>query len=208
MKKIIVTFFAAMFAAAALFAQTPEEIIARMDQETNRFDSEGCSMVMEMKIPLLGSFSTTVYMFGNKFKMVTDVKGKKAVNWSDGKTEWMYEPEKNEVTVTTAKASEKSEAESNMDMLSGVTEGYDVKLKNETDQAWYFRCTKSKTNTNKDDPKSMDLVISKTTYLPLSASVREKGITVTLRDFAVGVKEGDVTFRPSDYPGVKIIDQR
>ncbi len=42
-------------AATALLAQTPEEIIARMDRETDRFEAEGFSMVMEIKVSLLGS---------------------------------------------------------------------------------------------------------------------------------------------------------
>ena len=57
-------------------------------------------------------------------------------------------------------------------MLDSVKEGYDVKLKKETDQAWEFVCTKSKTNTKKDDPKKINLVISKTTYLPIRVSAQ------------------------------------
>ena len=87
-------------------------------------------------------------------------------------------------------------------------EGYDVKLKKETADAWYFVCNKSKTNTVKDDPKKMDLVVSKTTYLPISTSVKEKGVTVTMRDFAVGVTEEQVTFDPAKYANAKIIDKR
>ena len=95
-----------------------------------------------------------------------------------------------------------------MKMLDGVTDGYDVKLKKETDEAWYFVCTKSKTNPRKDDPKKMDLVISKSTYLPISTSVSEKGIRFTMRDFAIGVSEEEVTFNPDEYKDATIIDKR
>ena len=208
MRKILVTVFAALFAATALVAQTPEEILARMDQETNRFGPEGCSMVMEIKIPLLGTVGTTAYILGEKYKMITAVKDEPTIIWSDGKSNWEYNVKKKEVVITPAKPSGDNKAESNVEMVKGVTEGYDVRLKKETDDAWHFRCTKSRSNTNKDDPKNMDLVVSKATYLPISVKTSMTGITVTLRDFAIGVSEAEVTFHPSDYPDVQIVDNR
>lgn len=205
MKKAIISILAALLTATALFAQTPEEVIARMDQETARFDTEGFSMVMEMKIPLLGTFSTQMYTLGKKYKAIIEVKGKKAITWSDGVTDWDYDASKNELTITNATS---SDAEDSMASLSGITDGYDVKFKKETADAWHILCTKSKTNTNKDDPKKMDLVVSKATYLPISHSITIKGVTVTLRDFVLGVTEEQVTFDPSQYPDAKIIDKR
>jgi len=205
MKKSLVSLFAALLTASALLAQTPEEIIARMNQETDRFDKEGVSMVMDMKLPILGTFSTQMYTLGDKYKGVIDVKGETAITWSDGVTNWDYDASKNELTIKNAK---RSDAEGSMSALNGITEGYDVKLKKETDEAWYFVCTKLKTNTKKDDPKKMDLVVSKSTYLPISHSATMKGVTVTLRDFVVGVTEEDVTFDASQYPDAKIIDER
>ena len=52
MKRTIITLFAALFAATALWAQTPEEILARMDQEVARFDKDGVNMIMDIKLPL------------------------------------------------------------------------------------------------------------------------------------------------------------
>ena len=206
MKKAIVTFFAALIAASALMAQTTDEILEKMNKEMDRFDSEGVSMVMDMKLPLLGTFSTQMFLRGDKYKAMLNVKGETSMTWSDGITDWDYDVSKNEITIKNAKRS--GTASDNMKTLDGVTEGYDVKLKKETDDAWYFRCTKSKTNTKKDDPKKMDLVVSKTTYLPISTSVSEKMVTVTMRDFAIGVSEETVTFDPSKYPNATIIDQR
>ena len=209
MKKILISLLSVLLlTAASVWAQTPQEIIARMDQEKSRFDKEGFSMVMEMKLPLLGTFSTKVFSLGDKYKMLATIKDKQAVNWSDGVTDWEYDASKNEITVKNAKPHEKTQAEDNAGDLDSVTEGYDVKLTKETDKAWYFYCKKSKTNKNKDDPKAIDLVVSKATYLPISTSVKEKGITITLRDFSVGVSDEEVTFNPADYPDAKIIDQR
>ena len=208
MKKILFSLFATFLAASALLAQTPEEILAKMNQECARFDTEGFSVVMDMKLPLLGSYSTQMYSLGDKFKGVVDVKGDISIMWSDGITDWDYDVSKNELTITNAKPSEDTEAEGNVKVLKNITKGYDVKLKKETADAWYFVCTKSKDNSVKDDPKKMDLVVSKATYLPISHSVKEKGVTVTMRDFAIGVSEEQVTFDPAKYANAKIIDKR
>ena len=205
MKKVLISLFATLFAATALFAQTPQEIIAKMDQETARFDKEGFVMVMDMKISILGTFSSTLYTIGNKNKSITNIKGSTLMTWTDGVTEWVYDGEKNEITIKNATPSDAAES---ANTLNGITEGYDVKLKKETADAWYFVCTKSKNNSKKDDPKKMDLVVSKITYLPISHSTTVKGVTVTLRDFAIGVNEADLKFDASLYPTAKIIDKR
>ena len=208
MKKILLSLFVTLLAASALMAQTTEEILAKMNQECARFDTEGFFVVMDMKLPILGTYSTQMYSLGDKFKGVVDVKGDISFMWSDGLTDWDYDVTKNELTISNAKPSEDTEAEGNVKVLKNITEGYDVKLKKDTADAWYFVCNKSKTNTVKDDPKKMDLVVSKTTYLPISTSVKEKGVTVTMRDFAIGVTEEQVTFDPAKYANAKIIDKR
>jgi outer membrane lipoprotein-sorting protein len=207
MKKILFLLLPALLAAATLSAQTPEEIIARVDQETARFDAEGCSMVMELKFPIIGAVATTIYTRGDKYKMIMSIKGDTSISWSDGVTDWDYESSKNTVTIKPHKADGNSEAD-NAKMMEGITEGYDVRLKKETADTWQFRCTKSKTNTNKDDPKNMDLVVSKATYLPVSLTARAGGLTITMRDVSIGVSEQEVTFDASQYATAKIIDGR
>ena len=165
-------------------------------------------MVMEIRLPILGAFATTVYTRGDKYKMVTAIKDESVINWSDGQTDWQYEPSKNEVTIEPRKAGTTSDAESNKKMIDSVTQGYDVRLKGQTDEVWQFRCTKSRDNTDKDDPKNMDLVVSKSTYLPVSIKASMHGVTVTLRDFTLGIDEKDITFDPAQYPGAKITDKR
>ncbi len=207
MKKILFLLLPALLAAATLSAQTPEEIIARVDQETARFDAEGCSMVMELKFPIIGAVATTIYTRGDKYKMIMSIKGDTSISWSDGVTDWDYESSKNTVTIKPHKADGSSEAD-NAKMMEGITEGYDIRLKKETADTWQFRCTKSKTNTNKDDPKNMDLVVSKATYLPVSLTARAGGLTITMRDVSIGVSEQEVTFDASQYATAKIIDER
>ncbi len=208
MKRVIASLLLALSALAAAWAQTPEEILTRMDQETSRFDAEGFVMVMEIKIPILGTMATTTYTRGDKYKMYMESGGSSVTSWSNGVTDWTYDSSKNELTIENAKVGQPTEADSNAKMLDSITDGYDVRLKKETDDTWVFRCTKSKDNKKKDDPKNIDLVISKTSYLPVSVKTGQSGVTVTLRDFAIGVTENDVTFDPEKYANAKVIDKR
>ena len=48
MKRTVITLFATLLAAAPLWAQTTEEILARMDKEVDRFEKEGVNMVMDI----------------------------------------------------------------------------------------------------------------------------------------------------------------
>ena len=198
---------AAFLASAGLWAQTPEEILEKMDKATERFDTEGLSMVMDIKIPLLGTYSTTMEMVGNKYKAVLNIKGTQVMTWSDGVTSWIYDSSKNELVIENADPDQKAD-DGNLDILDSVSDGYDVTLKKETPDAWYFVCTKTKDNPNKDDPKKIDLAVSKHDYLPVSTSVSQKGVTITLRDFKAGVTQEQIKFDQSQFGDATIKDKR
>lgn len=205
MKKIFFSIAATFTFLVTAWAQTPEEILAKMDKAMEAAETAGLSMVMDLKIPILGTTTATMYMLGDKVRTETSLLGHKLITFSDGVTEWEYESKSNELTIKNAPADDSSpEAE----MFEGITDGYDVTLKNETADAWYLVCKKSKDNIDKDDPSKMDLVVSKKTYLPISLSTKMQGVRLTLRDVVIGVDEKLLDFRVEDYPDAKIIDQR
>ena len=205
--KRILTFFAAFVLVAAAFAQTPQEIIARMEEEIDKHEKEGLIMTMDIKIPILGTMSSKAYSLGDKMRVEGKVAGVSVITWSDAETEWEYNSKKNEIEISKAKPKSATD-QGDAAMFSSVTDGYDVTLKKETADAWYFVCKKSKNNLDKDDPKNMDLVIAKGTYYPISLKAKISGITMTMRDISFGVTEAQVTFNPKDYPDAKIIDKR
>jgi len=72
MKKFLalITGLAIGFAA---FAQSAEEILARMEKVMEpSSQSEAIAMTMEMKIPILGTMGTRVFTYGDKSKMVIE----------------------------------------------------------------------------------------------------------------------------------------
>ena len=209
MKKILYILVTLVLSSVSVFAQTPEEIIAQMDQVMEKHEAkDGFAMVMEMKIPILGTFASAVKSWGDKMRMEMDVKGEQMITYIDGDTEWDYNVKEKVIKIKKRDVTKKSKEEENMKMFQSATEGYDVSISKETDKAWFLRCKKNRSNTNEDDPKNMDLVIAKGTYMPISLSAKVSGITITMRDLDFNVTEKDVTFNQADYPGVKVVDER
>ena len=207
--KRILTFICALVLTTAAFAQTPEEIVVEMGKAMEKYEvTDGFAMVMEMKIPILGTFASAVKSWGDKMRMEMDVKGEQVITYIDGDTEWDYNVKEKVIKIKKRDVTKKTKEEENMKMFQSATEGYDVSISKETDKAWFLRCKKNRSNTNKDDPKNMDLVVAKGTYMPISLSAKASGITITMRDLDFNVTEKDVTFNQADYPGAKIIDKR
>ena len=208
MKKLLSIIAFIAFAGVAI-AQTPEEIISRMEAEMAKHDEkEGLAMTMDMKIPILGTFSSRTYTLGDKYRIEVSEDGKQTISWSDGKTDWTYSSEKNEIEIKKHEVKEKTETEGDAKMFSGITDGYDVKLDKETSDSWQFLCKRSKSNPDKDAPKKMTLIVAKGTYMPISLSAKVSAITITMRDLSYGVTEEQVTFNPKNYPSATIVDKR
>lgn len=181
--------------ATTAMAQTAEEIVSRMNAEICKHnESEGFAITMDMKIILVGTISSRSYILGDKMRIEANKDGKDFVTWSDGKTEWSYDSETNEIEIKNAKPKEKSDKDSNTKMFKDVTEGYDVRIDKETATEWHIRCKRSKSNPDKDAPKRMDLVVAKETYWPVSLTTSVTAASVTMRDISFGVTESQVTF--------------
>lgn len=208
MKRFFICIAALLASVAISFAQTPEEIIERMDSEMKKADEMGLAITMDLTIPIIGKTSAAMRVRGDKSRTEMSIKDVKETLWMDKTTMWTYSSTSNEVVIESRKNDSKNSQEENIEMFSGITEGYDVKLEKETADTWQFRCDKSKSNTNKDDPKKMTLIVSKRDYMPISLSTKVKGITVTMRDAKLGVSESEVTFNASSLPGVTITDKR
>ena len=203
MKKLVLAFMAVLVAVVAAVAQTPKEIVDRMEATMNAHEKEGIIMTVDLKLLIVGTTTSKSYMLGDKTRVEMKMMGVQIITWSDGEKDWTYISKDNTLTIEKSKgdASEAGDTE----MFSGITDGYDVTLKKETADAWYFLCKKSKSNKEKDDPKTIDLVISKKNYYPLSLKASVSGMTMTMREISFGVTEADVTCDPSKFPGVKII---
>ena len=197
-----------LFWALATLAQTPREILSRMEAEIERLEDSGVIMTVEVRVPIMGNMVTDTYILGGKKRLEAEMLGVKIITWNDGQTEWTYNSKTNEAEIAPSQPEESSESVDTA-LFKDITDGYNVKLKKQTDQEWQIECKKRKDNPNEDDPRSMTVVVEKGTYLPLQLSARMSLlVTMTLHDISFGVTEEQVTFNPADYPGVKIKDKR
>lgn len=199
---------AALLLSVMALAQTPKEIVSRMEEAMEKHEKEGIVMTMDIKIPILGTMSTKTYVLGDKYKSEGGMMGVKIVTWSDGTTTWTYDGKKDEITIEDTAHAKPNENKGDTEMFTGVADGYDVSLKKETDDAWYLLCKKTKDNKEKDDPKTMDLVVAKGTYYPVSISAKVSGVSVKIYDVSFGVSDKQVTFNKADYPRATIVDKR
>lgn len=206
MKRLIAIIALALSAVTA-FAQTPEEILARMEDQFNSHENDGIVMTAVTKVPILGTMVAKTWSLGEKLRMETEMMGVKLVTWTDGVTDWTYTSKDNTLVIKNADASTTEDA-GDAELFGGITDGYDVSIKQETDQAWYIACKKSKSNPNKDDPKTMEVVVAKGTYHPISLSAKSKGISILMRDISFGVSEDYVTFDPAQFPDAQVEDKR
>lgn len=207
MKKFFLIVVALAAFASLGYAQTADEIVERMDKELKKGESVGTAVTFDIHIPIIGQVSSRIRTLGNRSRADIDAKGEKGIIWVVKDTSWSYSPKDNEIVIELGKKDNSSSQQGN-EMLSGITEGYNVSIVKETADSWQLRCDKAKGNKDKDDPAKMDLVVAKKTWLPVRLKAKYKGVTVTLRDFSLGVSRKEVTFNPSDYKGVKITDKR
>ena len=205
MKKIF-CIIACLALSVAAMAQTAEEILDKMDEVFSRYEKDGIAMAVQTKIPILGSITMKAWTLGQKSRMETRLMGANLIIWDDGETEWTYNAKDNKLTIDSSTPS--SEEDGDAEMFQDVTDGYDVSIKKETADAWYIQCKKSKTNTNKEDPKSMEIVVAKGTYHPVSLTTKMQGVTLIMKDLSFGVTEEQVTFDPKKYASAKVVDKR
>ena len=206
--KRFITILAALACTLSALAQTPEDIISNMEDVFTEHDNGGLFMVVDVKIPILGTMSSKVWNFGDKTCVEGSMMDVKIISWSDKTTEWDYDSKNNTITIKNADPTKIKNNEGDAEMFDGITDGYDVTIKSETDKEWHLVCKKSRNNPDNDAPKTMDLVVAKDTYWPISLSTKMKGITMTMRDISFDVTEADVTFDQSKFPGATIEDKR
>lgn len=198
----------ALLCGTCLWAQTPEEIVDKMMEQLQRTEAEGFTMDLNMKVPIVGWVRTHNASAGDKLRSEINGNGKSHIIWQDKTTQWDYDKQAGEITIKAADPSTATSNDADLSDFQGITEGYDLTLKKETADAWYILCKKSKSNKDKDDPKKMDLVVSKATYLPISMTMKQSVVTVSIENITLGVSEKSVTFDPAAYPNATIIDKR
>jgi len=208
MIKRILTLFTVLFLTVATRAQTAEEILSRMEAEMDSHAEDGIAMTIDVKVPVLGTMSMRTCTLGDKTRVESRMMGMEAISWYDATTEWIYISGKDEIEIRKRDGSGMKGDAPDAELFNGIAGAYELSIRKETAAAWHIRCRKSKDNTRGNDPESVEVVVAKGSYHPLSLSARISGVKMTLRDISYGVSAKQVSFNPKDYPGVTIVDKR
>lgn len=208
--KRILCLLVALVAAVSAMGQTPAEILGKMEMALEQRKGEGVAMAVDAKAPIVGTLRSRTWTLGEKYRMEATMMGVTLITWIDETTQWDLNTKKNELTIKTLNPNlnKKSEGDGDLSGLSGLSKGYDLMITAETDTQWQIQGKRSKDNDDKDSPKSVEIVVAKGTYLPITFTAKASGVRMTLRDITFGVTESQVTFNPTDYPDATIVDKR
>jgi len=203
--------FALVWAMAA-FSQTGAEIIDRMNERINSRSGDGISLVVDVKIPVLGAVATKTAVLGEKRRLDVKMKEHNVITFSEKDTIWIYTEETNSIIISNdsvmAQAKSSNQGGMDVDMFGDLTEGYDITIKSQNLVKWELACKRKRSNKDDDAPKNITLEVRKETYEPISMSTKMMGINCTMHDFKFGISEKEVTFNEADFPGVTIVDNR
>ena len=203
--------FALVWAMAA-FSQTGAEIIDRMNERINSRAGDGISIIVDVKVPVLGAIATKTAVLGEKRRLDVKMKEHNVITFSEKDTIWIYTEETNSIIISNdsvmAQSKSSNQGDMNVDIFGDLTEGYDITIKSQNLVKWELACKRKKSNKDDDSPKNMTLEVRKETYEPISMSTKMMGINCTMHDFKFGLSEKEVTFNEADFPGVTIVDQR
>lgn len=203
--------FALVWAMAA-FSQTGAEIIDRMNERINSRAGDGISLIVDVKVPVLGAIATKTVVLGEKRRLDVKMKEHNVITFSEKDTIWIYTEETNSIIISNdsvmAQSKSSNQGGMNVDIFGDLTEGYDITIKSQNLVKWELACKRKRSNKDDDSPKNMTLEVRKETYEPISMSTKMMGINCTMHDFKFGISEKEVTFNEADFPGVTIVDQR
>ena len=203
--------FALVWAMAA-FSQTGAEIIDRMNERINSRAGDGISIIVDVKVPVLGPIATKTAVLGEKRRLDVKMKEHNVITFSEKDTIWIYTEETNSIIISNdsvmAQSKSSNQGGMNVDIFGDLTEGYDITIKSQNLVKWELACKRKKSNKDDDSPKNMTLEVRKETYEPISMSTKMMGINCTMHDFKFGISEKEVTFNEADFPGVTIVDNR
>ncbi|MBO4724097.1 MAG: hypothetical protein J5596_02105 [Bacteroidaceae bacterium] len=213
MKKIL-CFAVALVCVTVTFAQTGAEIVNRMNERISAHESDGVSLYVDVKVPVVGTIVTKTAMRGDKRRIEMHMKDHDVITFNDKDTTWLYSVEANSVIITVdsimAKVNSANQGQTGLEMgmFGDIPQGYDISIKSENLVKWELACKKKKGNKDSDYPKHITIEVRKETYQPISLSTKMMGITCVMRDFTFGIPDKYVTFNEADFPGVTVVDNR
>jgi outer membrane lipoprotein-sorting protein len=203
MNKILTTLLL-ILATVTAPAQNDSQAKNVLDKALAAFNSKGGAEIAFRTEGTQG-FNGTISVKNNKFRLQTP----QMITWFDGKTQWTYLKNSEEVNVTTPSASQSSQLNPQT-WLQSYRKGYSYKYGGLSNKLHKILLTAPQKQAG--NIKSITLWIKSSSYTPAKAIVTDRNgqsVTITVTGYT-GKNFSDSYFRfnAKDYPNAEIIDLR
>ena len=202
MKRINILLIACI-AVVSLHAQNATQARHTLDKTAAVIGRKGgASANFTIKSPKLGSSTGTIAIKGNKFKAAsTD-----AVVWYNGKTQWTYMPQTEEVNVTTPTKSQQAVLNP-YTFITLYQKGYDLSMQTKGTN----NIITLKAQDSSQPIQQMVITINKQNSVPSQVRMLQDNdwTTIDISGFeAKNQPDATFTFTAKEYPDAEVIDLR
>lgn len=184
--------------AGVVYGQNAKQVLDKTASVV--FNKGGVEASFTISSKQYGNTSGTIAIKGRKFHANTN----EATVWFDGKTQWTYVKQNDEVNVNNPTAAD-LQAINPYNFIYMYKQGYAFSMS--TSGNSYVVTLKG----NDKGVKEMVITINKQTYVPtqIRMLLNKQWTTIKVSDFrAVKLSDGIFRFNPKSYPNAEIIDLR
>ena len=199
MKRIISIVFLA-FACLGTFAQTAQQVLDKTAKVIG--NKGGASANFTMSSPKYGSASGSLAIKGNKFNARTP----QAIVWYNGKTQWTYLKNTNEVNVSNPTQAQQMSMNP-YTFINIYKTGYNSTMKT-VGGNYEIRLV---AQNQKRTVQELVITINKSTYVPSTIKMRQGKTwsTITVSNFkAKNISNSTFNFNSKECPKAEIVDLR
>lgn len=191
-----------LFATINVCAQNASTILSNA---ANKFSNSKSISATFVFIDNGHSQNGSITVSGNKFVITTP----QLSTWFDGKTQWSYSPDVNEVNITTPTTDELQQINP-FAIISSFRTNFNTKSLKAIKGTYKLQLTPKKAN---QSIKNVELTLNSSTYFPSLIVITAKNntkATIKVKSISAGssLPANTFTFNAKKHPGVEIIDLR
>ena len=199
MKRIISIITLALVCAVS-YAQTARQVLDKAAETVS--NKQGVTAKFTISGANIGNTSGTISVKGNKFHASTPL----ATIWFDGKTQWTYMKNNDEVNVSNPTEAQ-LQAINPYNFINLYRNGFSYTM---TTKGANYEVHLTATN-KKRSVQEMYITVNKSTYVPTNVKMRQSSgwTTIKISNFkATKLSDSMFRFNSKDYPHAEVIDLR
>jgi outer membrane lipoprotein-sorting protein len=202
MKKVFLLALISLFTLSAL-ADNAKDARKVLDKTASVIGKKsGAQADFRIKNGKIGSTSGTIAIKGNKFNARTP----QATVWFNGKTQWTYMKDTDEVNITTPTQAQQAHMNP-LTFINMYKTGYNLSMKT----VYGKKEVRMQAQNKGYSIQEMYIVINPKTFIPTQVRMRQKDswTIINISNFkATPQKDSTFIFNKKDYPSAEVVDLR